>query len=121
MQSKGVMSGSTCPIETVKEAVEKLHTKNIVVVYGMTETSPLITLNYKNDTLENRTQTIGQVLEHLEVKLVDAENRIVPVNQPGELLVRGYNTMVEYWGDQDKTNEVYTPDRFLRTGLEIEK
>jgi fatty-acyl-CoA synthase len=110
------MSGSTCPIEIVKDCISKLNTKNIVVVYGMTEASPLITMNTKHDTLENRTQTVGKIIEHVEVKIVDAENRIVPVNQPGELLVRGYNTMLGYWGDKEKTDETYTPDRFLRTG-----
>ena len=110
------MSGSTCPVEVVQNCVKKLNTKDIVVIYGMTETSPVITLNYKNDTLENRTQTIGRTLDHIEVKVVDSENRIVPVNEPGELLVRGYNTMIGYWGDKAKTEETYTPDRFLKTG-----
>ena len=113
------MSGSTCPIEIVRETIEKLNTKDIVVLYGMTETSPTITINYKHDTLENRTQTIGQALEHIEIKVVDSENRIVPVNTPGELLVRGYNTMLGYWGDKEKTEETYTPDRFLKTGHKL--
>lgn len=82
----------------------------------MTETSPVITSNSKSDSLENRTQTIGRTLEHLETKVVDTEGKIVPVNTPGELLVRGYNTMIGYWGEKEKTEEVYTSDRFLRTG-----
>jgi fatty-acyl-CoA synthase len=110
------MSGSTCPIEVVNETIAKMNTKNIVVLYGMTETSPVITLNSKNDTLENRTQTIGKVLGHVEVKLVDTEGKLVPVGQPGELLVRGHNTMIGYWDDKEKTEETFTSDRFLKTG-----
>jgi fatty-acyl-CoA synthase len=110
------MSGSTCPIEIVRDCIAKLNTKDIVVLYGMTETSPIITMNKRNDTVENRTQTIGKPVEHIEVKVVDAENRIVPVNQPGELLIRGYNTMIGYWGDKANTDETFTHDRFLRTG-----
>lgn len=79
----------------------------------------MITVCSKNDTLENRTQTIGKVMEHLEVKVVDQEGRIVGVNEPGELLVRGYSTMIGYWDDKDKTEETYTPDRFLKTGYKI--
>lgn len=84
--------------------------------YGLTETSPVITLCAKHDTLENRTQTIGKVLEHMEVKIVDNEGKLCPINEPGELLVRGYNTMIGYWDEKDKTDETFTPDRFLKTG-----
>jgi len=82
----------------------------------MTECSPLITVNFPNDSLEKRTQTIGKGLEQLEVKIVDNKGRIVKVNDTGELLVRGYNTMLGYWEDKKKTEETYTPDRFLKTG-----
>lgn len=69
-----------------------------------------------NDTLEMRTQTIGRAVEHCEVKVVDADGNVVPVNEPGELLVRGYQTMIGYWQDKKKTEETYTGDRYLRTG-----
>jgi fatty-acyl-CoA synthase len=110
------MAGSTCPVEVIKNCIEKLNAKNIVVAYGMTETAPVITLSTIHDSLENRTQTIGRVLEHQEVKLVDLNGGIVPINEPGELLVRGYNTMIGYWNDKEKTEEIFTPDRFLKTG-----
>lgn len=82
----------------------------------MTETSPVITSSTRHDSLEKRTQTIGRALDHLELKVVDASGQIVSVNEPGELLVRGYNTMIGYWADRDKTEEVFTPDRFFKTG-----
>lgn len=83
----------------------------------MTEASPLITMNSPNDTLENRTETIGKGLEQTEVKVVDQEGNIVRIGEIGELLVRGYNTMLGYWNDKQKTDETYTPDRFLKTGF----
>jgi len=82
----------------------------------MTEASPLITLNAVDDTFENRTETIGKAIEHVEIKVVNANGTTVPIGQPGELLVRGFNTMIGYWEDEAKTKEVYTSDRFLKTG-----
>lgn len=73
-------------------------------------------MSERHDSLEHRTQTIGKVVEHQEIKLVDKEGNIVPINEPGELLIRGYNTMVGYWNDKEKTEETYTHDRFLKTG-----
>lgn len=112
----GIMAGSTCPSEVVSECVKKLNTKDIVVVYGLTETSPAISSCHVEDTLENRTQTIGKPLEHVECKIVNEKNQIVLIGQPGELLVRGYLTMIGYYNDKQKTEETFTPDRFLRTG-----
>jgi len=88
----------------------------IKVAYGLTETSPVITLGTIDDPVERRTQTIGKVMEHLEVKLVDKEGIMVPIGEPGELLVRGYSTMIGYWDDEEKTKDTYTNDRFLKTG-----
>lgn len=82
----------------------------------MTEASPLITINFPTDSFEKRTRTIGKALEHTELKVVDSEGKVVRVNEPGELLIRGYNTMLGYWDDKKKTDETYTADRFLKTG-----
>jgi long-subunit acyl-CoA synthetase (AMP-forming) len=113
------MSGSTCPVEVVNDSAEKLNMKNIVVVYGMTETSPLITASSIHESFENRTQTIGKPMEMLECKVVDEHNRIVSLNTPGQLLVRGYNVMLGYWNDKEKTDDTMTPDRFIKTGFVI--
>ena len=83
----------------------------------MTESSPLITMNSPHDSLKNRTETIGKCLEQTEIKVVDHQGKIVSINEIGELLIRGYNTMLGYWGDKEKTEETYTADRFLKTGL----
>ncbi len=112
----GVMAGSTCPRELVNDCVTKLNAKNVVVVYGLTETSPVITMGTIKDPLELRTETIGRAVEHTEIKVVDPEGNVVPINEPGELLVRGYQNMIGYWDDKKKTDETFTSDRFLKTG-----
>jgi fatty-acyl-CoA synthase len=88
------MTGTTCPLEIVQETIKKLNVSEIVVGYGLTETAPVITISSVHDSLENRTQTIGKPMGHLEVKVVDKDGHIVPLNETGELLVRGYNTMI---------------------------
>ena len=60
-------------------------------------------------------------MDYVEIKVVDQENKLVRVNESGELLVRGYNTMLGYWDDKKKTEEAFTQDRFYRTGYKIYK
>ena len=76
-------------------------------------------INTITDNLENRTQTIGRPMDYVEIKVVDQENKLVKLNESGELLVRGYNTMLGYWDDKIKTEEAFTQDRFYRTGYKI--
>ena len=117
---KGIMSGSPCPVDVVNNVVTKLNAENIAIVYGLTELSPVITHSIVNDTLENRTQTIGRAMAHSELKVVDENERIVKANQTGELYVRGYGTLVGYWDEKKKTEESYTHDRFFKTGYIFE-
>nr|CAD7414626.1 unnamed protein product [Timema poppensis] len=85
-------------------------------VFGMTETGPLTFQVLPDDPMDKVTKTVGCVSEHIEVKLVDPEGNMVPMGSPGELLVRGYCNMLEYWGDEDKTRSTLGRDRWLRTG-----
>ena len=83
----------------------------------MTETSPVSFQSFPNDTIEKRTTTIGFPSDHTEVKVIDPDSgKLQPVNQPGELCTRGYSTMLGYWADQEKTDEIITPDRWLHSG-----
>jgi long-subunit acyl-CoA synthetase (AMP-forming) len=82
----------------------------------MTETSPAITASSIHDSFLNRTQTIGKPLEHVECRVVDENYRLVPYNTPGQLLARGYNVMIGYWNDKEKTDETFTSDRYIKTG-----
>ncbi|XP_066283049.1 medium-chain acyl-CoA ligase ACSF2, mitochondrial-like [Branchiostoma lanceolatum] len=112
----GIMGGSPCPIETMRQVVSKMHCPEICIAYGTTENSPLTFMGYKSDSLERKVGTIGQPFPHVEVKIVDTEGRVSSVNEPGELWTRGHGTMLGYWDDPVKTAEVIGPDRWYRTG-----
>ncbi len=112
----GMMAGSPCPIEIMKRAVERMHLRQITIGYGMTETSPASFQSSIDDPIERRVSTVGRVHPHAEVKIVDAEGRIVPRGTPGELLTRGYLVMPGYWEDEAKTREAIDSARWMRTG-----
>jgi fatty-acyl-CoA synthase len=112
----GIMAGSPCPIEVMKRAVERMHLSEITIAYGMTETSPVSFQSAVDDPLERRVATVGRVQPHIEVKIVDAEGRIVPCGTPGELLTRGYSVMLGYWNDGEKTREAIDAARWMHTG-----
>jgi fatty-acyl-CoA synthase len=110
------MAGSPCPIEVMKRVVARMHLSEITIAYGMTETSPVSFQSSTDDPLERRVSTIGRIHPHLEVKIVDAEGRIVPPGTPGELLTRGYAVMLGYWDDEARTREAIDAARWMHTG-----
>jgi fatty-acyl-CoA synthase len=112
----GIMAGSPCPIEVMKRAVERMHLAEITIAYGMTETSPVSFQSSTDDPVERRVSTVGRIQPHIEVKIVDADGRIVPRGMPGELLTRGYSVMLGYWNDEEKTREAIDPARWMHTG-----
>jgi fatty-acyl-CoA synthase len=112
----GIMAGSPCPIEVMKRAIKRMHLSEITIAYGMTETSPVSFQCSTDDPIERRVSTVGRVLPHIEVKIVDAEGRIVPRGTAGELLTRGYSVMLGYWDDEEKTREAIDAAGWMRTG-----
>jgi fatty-acyl-CoA synthase len=112
----GIMAGSPCPIEVMKRAVERMHLSEITIAYGMTETSPVSFQCSTDDPLERRVSTVGRVQPHIEVKIVDAEGRIMPRGTAGELMTRGYSVMLGYWADEEKTREAIDAAGWMRTG-----
>jgi fatty-acyl-CoA synthase len=96
----GIMAGSPCPIEVMKQVIDRMHMDEVTICYGMTETSPVSTQTAAGDSLEKRTQTVGRVHPHLEVKLIDpGTGRTVERGEPGELCTRGYSVMAGYWNE----------------------
>jgi fatty-acyl-CoA synthase len=112
----GIMAGSPCPVEVMKRVVEKMHMREVTIAYGMTETSPVSFQSDTDDPIERRVATVGRIHPHCEVKVVDAEGRIVPRGTPGELCTRGYAVMLGYWGDDDLTAEVLDRSGWMHTG-----
>lgn len=103
----GIMAGSVCPIELMRRVEKEMNVQRLTICYGMTETSPVSTYTHYNDPEWARTETVGRVASHTEIKIVDpSTNGIVPRGEKGELCTRGYCVMRGgYWGDADKTAE----------------
>jgi fatty-acyl-CoA synthase len=113
----GVMAGSPCPIEVMKRCVADMHMAEVAICYGMTETSPVSTQTRRDDDLDRRTSTVGRVMPHVEVKLVDpVTGLVVPRGEPGELCTRGYSVMLGYWDEPAKTAEAIDQARWMHTG-----
>ncbi|NXX97887.1 ACSF2 synthetase, partial [Centropus bengalensis] len=113
----GVIAGSPVPPEIMKMVMTRMHMPEIVVAYGTTENSPVTFMGFPNDSIARKTETVGCVFPHTEAKIEDPETgEPVPLNTPGELLVRGYCVMLGYWDDPSKTSEVVTAERWYKTG-----
>ena len=112
----GIMAGSPCPIEVMKRVISEMNQREITIAYGMTETSPVSFQSSTDDPLERRVSTVGRIQPHLEVKIVDAEGRIVPPGTPGELLTRGYSVMRGYWADAEQTARAIDEAGWMHTG-----
>ena len=113
----GIMAGSPCPVEVMKRVVDEMHMSEVAISYGMTETSPVSTMTRIDDDLARRTGTVGRVMPHLEVKVVDpVTGRTSPRGEPGELCTRGYSVMLGYWEQPDKTAEAIDATRWMHTG-----
>jgi fatty-acyl-CoA synthase len=113
----GIMAGSPCPVEVMKQVVDRMGMDEVTICYGMTETSPVSTQTRVTDSLERRVGTVGQVHPHVEVKIVDPVSGLtVPRGEVGELCTRGYSVMLGYWDQPEKTDEVIDSARWMHTG-----
>ena len=113
----GIMAGSPCPAEVMKQVIERMSMTEVSICYGMTETSPVSTQTRADDSLDRRVSTVGRVGPHLEVKVIDPEaSRTVPRGTPGELCTRGYSVMLGYWQQPDKTAEAVDAAHWMHTG-----
>ncbi|MEI5007917.1 AMP-binding protein [Streptomyces sp. PmtA] len=113
----GIMAGSPCPVEVMKRVVSEMNMAEVSICYGMTETSPVSTQTRRDDDLERRTGTVGRVLPHIEVKVVDPVDGVtVPRGEAGELCTRGYSVMLGYWNEPERTAEAVDAGRWMHTG-----
>jgi fatty-acyl-CoA synthase len=112
----GIMAGAPCPIETMRRVIDRMHMREITIAYGMTETSPISFQTGHDDPLERRVSTVGRVHPHVEVKIVDADGRTVPVGVAGELCTRGYCVMRGYWEDAELTRAAIDPAGWMHSG-----
>ncbi|XP_076352385.1 medium-chain acyl-CoA ligase ACSF2, mitochondrial-like isoform X1 [Tachypleus tridentatus] len=111
-----LIGASPCPVELWKAIEQKLGITNVLNSYGTTENSPGICSTRPGERLDKKYHTVGTPLDHVEVKIVDNDGRIVPVNKEGELCTRGHITFLGYWGDKEQTGQVLDDARWYHTG-----
>ncbi|MCY1075483.1 AMP-binding protein [Archangium lansingense] len=113
----GIMAGSPCPIEVMKNVQSRMNMREVTICYGMTETSPVSTQSSLDDPLDKRVTTVGRVHPHVEVKIVDAATgAVVPRGLPGELCTRGYSVMLGYWNNPEATRTSIDAAGWMHTG-----
>jgi fatty-acyl-CoA synthase len=113
----GVMAGSPCPIELMRQVVDKMGAREITIGYGLTEASPIITQTDTADDLEHRVGTVGRILPGLEVCIVAPGSlEPLPPGQQGEIITRGHGVMKGYYNKPEETAAALTPDGWLHSG-----
>ena len=113
----GMMSGAPCPVELMKRVLEEMHIRELVIAYGQTETSPVVTMSDAGDSLEVRVNTVGRTMPQTEIKIASLDTgKTLPYGRQGEVCVRGYALMKGYDGDPEGTAQVIQADGWLRTG-----
>jgi fatty-acyl-CoA synthase len=113
----GVMAGSPCPVEVMKQVQSRMNMRDVTICYGMTETSPVSTQTRLDTPLDRRVSTVGTIHPHAEIKIVDPDTgRVVPRGKQGELCTRGYLVMLGYWNDPEATRAAIDDGRWMHTG-----
>ena len=113
----GIMAGSPCPVEVMKQVVARMNMGEVTIAYGMTETSPVSTQTSADDSLDKRVTTVGRVHPHVEIRITDPETGdTVPRGQAGEFMTRGYSVMLGYWDDEARTAEAIDEHGWMHSG-----
>ncbi len=113
----GVMAGSPCPVEVMKQCIDRMHMVDVTICYGMTETSPVSTQTLPDDTLDHRTATVGRAHPHVEIRIADpSTGETLGRGETGEFCTRGYSVMRGYWNDPERTEAAIDADGWMHTG-----
>ncbi|CAD6186873.1 unnamed protein product [Caenorhabditis auriculariae] len=112
----GFIAGAPCPYALCRKMVDELNMKDIYIIYGSTELSPAVTMSKSSVDTFDRIKSVGHVMPHAEIAIVDESGKTVPKGVRGELWARGYMTMLGYWGDEEKTKKEISQDRWYHTG-----
>ena len=112
----GVMAGSQCPEEVMKQVIQKMNCHEISIVYGQTEASPITNITHYKDPFEKRVTTVGRPFPFVEIKVVNNNGDVVPVNAVGELCFRGHGIMKGYWSDENEMKDSLDDEGWLHSG-----
>jgi fatty-acyl-CoA synthase len=111
------MAGAPCPIEVMKQIVREMHCPEMTIAYGLTETSPVVTMSNVDDEIERRVSTVGQALPCTELKIVAVDSgEMVERGVQGEICTRGYMRMQGYDGEPEATARAVDAEGWFRTG-----
>jgi fatty-acyl-CoA synthase len=111
------MAGSPCPVEVMRQVIDRMNMSEVTIAYGMTETSPVSTQTGKDDSIEKRVATVGRVLPHVEIRIADPDTGdTVERGVSGEFQTRGYSVMRGYWNEPEKTAAAIDADGWMHTG-----
>lgn len=111
-----VTGGAACSPQLFEDIKNVLGLEKVKTIFGMTETTGVSFQSTTEETKDNVLHTVGHVQDHVEAKVIDANGDTVPFGTPGELCIRGYSNMLGYYGDEEKTKEIMSSDRWLKTG-----
>ena len=113
----GIMAGSPCPAEVMRQVIADMGMAEVTICYGMTETSPVSTQSLTTDDPDRRVSTVGRVHPHLEIMVADPQTGLpVPRGQSGEFRTRGYSVMLGYWDEPERTAEAIDSAGWMHTG-----
>jgi fatty-acyl-CoA synthase len=113
----GMMSGAPCPVELMNRVLNEMHCRELVIAYGQTETSPVVTMSDAEDSIEIRVKTVGRAMPQTEIQIVSTvTGETLQIGEQGEVCARGYAAMKGYDGDPEGTAQVIHPDGWLHTG-----
>ena len=113
----GIMAGSPCPIETMRQVIDLMYASEMTICYGLTESSPVMTQTRFDDSLEVKVETVGQALPGVEVTIRNPETgEECPVGVHGEFCCRGYNSMKGYYKMPEATDQCIDKSHWLHSG-----
>ena len=113
----GIMAGSPCPIQVMRQVIDRMYMKEITICYGLTEASPVITQTLIEDDIRRRTETVGRAMPCIEVKVADPKTgEAVPAGVQGEVCCRGYNVMQGYYRMPEATAKAIDAEGWLHSG-----
>ena len=113
----GIMAGSPCPIETMRQVIDQMYMKEVTICYGLTEASPVTTQTRYDDEIEVKVATVGRAMPGVEVTVRNPETKEeCPVGEVGEICSRGYSSMKGYYKMPEATALCIDENGWLHSG-----
>jgi HIP---CoA ligase len=111
-----ITGAAVVPVDLIARMRSELRLDSVITAYGLTETHGTVTICEQSDSIETIATTVGHPLQGLELRIVDDEGRDQRIGDPGEVLVRGFNVMSEYFHAPEATAATVDRGGWLHTG-----